>query len=93
MPQAKECADALGNGGGNGGGTHAPTEHGNEQQIQYHIDTGGKNQIVEGVFAVAHCVEDSHGNIIHHGKYRTAEVIAKIGDGLRQYICGSTHPL
>ena len=92
MHTAQQCTDTLRNGGGHGGGTDPQTEHGNEQQIQHHIDAGGEDQIVQRVLAVAYGVEDAYENIVHHREDRTAEIVAEIADGLGQHLLRCSHP-
>ena len=44
------------------------------------------------MLAVAHCVEDTHKDIVHHSENGTAEIPAEIADGLGQDLRRGTHP-
>ena len=92
VDKAQEGADALREGGGKGGGAPAPAQTCHKQHIQTDINAGGDDEIVEGMAAVAHRVEDAHEHIVHHGEDGAYEVEAEILDGLREYLGGGIHP-
>ena len=93
MDEAENGADTLGKGGSQGGGTHTQLQNRNEQQIQYDVDKGGEDQIIQRMLAVTDGMENAYKDVVHDGEDGTAEIIAKIDDGLGKYIFGSTHPL
>ena len=93
MQKAQQRADSLGDGGGKCRGAHAKAQRGNEQHIQSNVDKGGEDQIVEGMLAVAHGVENTHENVVHHREDGTAEVEAEILNGLGKHLFGGAHPL
>ena len=89
---AKQGADSLGNGGGESCGAHAHVQYTHKKQIQHHIHDGRENQIVKGMAAVSHGVENTHKDIVHDGKNCTAEVKPEIFYGILNYICRCPHP-
>ena len=91
--QAQDDADALGDGGGQGRRPDAPMEAAHKQQVQNHIEDGGANQVVEGMLAVPHGLENAHKDVVHHHKDGAAEIDPEIHDGVGQYVVRRFHPL
>ena len=92
MDKAQHRADTLSNGGGNGGGAYTPTKPRHKQHIQGNINNGGGDQVIQRMLAVAHGMEDSHKNVVHHCEYSAAEIKSEILDGLREHLLRRSHP-
>ena len=92
MDEAHGGAESLGKGSSQSRGSDAPSEHTNEQQVQYDVYAGGDDKIVKRMPAVTEGMQDAHEDIIHHGKQGTHEIIPEIRDGLGKYIRGGVHP-
>ena len=95
-PQQVDAAeggtDTLGDGSRHGSGAHTPLKAAHKQQVQHNIHASGEYQIIQGMTAVAHSVEDTHEDIVHHREDGTAEIVAEIADGLGQHLLGGAHP-
>jgi len=92
MNAAQESADALGDGSGNGGRTNTEPQHCHKQQIQHDVDNRGDHQVVEGMAAVAHSMEDTDEDIVHYDEDGTGKVPAEVADGLGQHFLWCSHP-
>ena len=67
-PESQHRAGRLRNHRGQGGAVHAHAEAGDEEQVQHHVDHRGHDQVVQGVTAVAHGLEDARRRIVENNE-------------------------
>ena len=92
MDKAEHHADRLRDGRGGGRRPDAPVEYGDEQQVEHDVDQRRENQVVQRAAAVAQRVHDALAGVVHHDGENAEEVVAEIGDGLRQDVRVGAHP-
>lgn len=91
LHDAKEGRYALGYGGRRRGGTDAHPEASHEQQVQHDVEQRRKNQIIQGMPAVAHRLQNADRNVVEDDRHRAEKVNPEIGYRLRKHIFGRAH--
>ena len=92
LEQAQPGADELGENGGHGGTAYSGVKYADKQQVQHQIDSGGGHEIVEGVTAVPHRLQNAHQNVIHDGTGRPGKVNPQIGHRVCHDLRRGIHP-
>ena len=90
--QAEQPAEKLGNNGRERGAPDTGMEDGNEDDVEHHVQRGGKNQIVKRMTAVAHGLHHAAQGIVEHESETAREEDTCIGDGERHHVLGRIHP-
>ena len=96
VPQAQQPGDSLGQIGGPGSAGHAEAQHGDEQQIQRHVERCGQCQKQQRTAAVTHGADHGGGGVIEHHKGNAPEdpvdVVKGVWIGFRRGMHGGENP-
>ena len=82
----------MGDDRGQGRAVYPHAESSDEEQVQHHVDHRGHDQVVQGVTAVAHGLEDARRRIVEDDEDNPVKIDAEIQNGIGQHAFGRAHP-